>query len=73
MALRCQNQQNRKPKEGTDRRNAPNVADFNRASVSEFGQENNFRSRKLDGGTKSEVGRLVAARLNGMRSNDLLN
>ena len=46
--------------EGTDKRNAPNTVDFNRASVSEFGQENNFRSKKLDGGTKSEVGRLIS-------------
>ena len=38
----------------TDRRNVPNNADFNRASGSESVLENNFHSRKLDGGTKSE-------------------
>ena len=28
--------------------------------MSEFGQENNFCSRKLDGETKSEVGRMIS-------------
>ena len=38
----------------------PNNADFNSASGSESVLENNFHSRKLDGGTKSEFGRLIS-------------
>ena len=46
--------------ERTNRRNAPNTADFNRSCASEFSQENNFRSKKLEGGTKSKVERLIS-------------
>ena len=46
--------------ERTNRRNVPNTADFNRSCASEFGQENNFRSKKLEEGTKSKVERLIS-------------
>ena len=46
--------------ERTNKRNAPSTVDFNRSCASEFGQENNFRSEKFEGGTKSKVGRLIS-------------
>ena len=47
-------------KERTNKKNTPNTADFNRTSVSEFGQEKQSSFKKLDGGTKSKVGRLIS-------------
>ena len=47
-------------RERTNRENAPNSADFNRTSVSEFGQEKQLSFKKSDGGAKSKVGRLIS-------------
>ena len=47
-------------RERTNKRNAPNDADFNGARLPEFGQEKQLSFEKSDGGTKSKVGRLIS-------------
>ena len=47
-------------RERTNKRNAPNDADFNEARMPEFGQEKQLSFEKSDGGTKSKVGRLIS-------------
>ena len=47
-------------RERTNKRNAPNDADFNEVRMPEFGQEKQSSFEKSDGGTKSKVGRLIS-------------
>ena len=47
-------------RERTNKRNAPNSADFNEARLPEFGQEKQLSFEKSDEGTKSKVGRLIS-------------
>ena len=47
-------------RERTNKRNAPNDADFNEVRMPEFGQEQQLSFEKSDGETKSKVGGLIS-------------
>ena len=47
-------------RERTNKRNAPNDADFNEVRMPELGQEQQLSFERSDGETKSKVGRLIS-------------